>query len=833
MRIAILGRKRAPRQAWCARFAALFGGGLGPWSIATIAAADLPARPASLLHQPWPPSPNDRVVNIGGVYPHLAVFNSAGECGVGAIASWCDKLWFLTYPPHFPDGSNDKLYTIDAQMRLLQRPESVGGTHANRMVHDATSTLIIGPYFIDAAGAVRVADLKRLRARLTATTRHLTDPRKVFFFGMERELFEVDVPTLETRRIYGEMEGPFPGYHGKGARVARDRLIVANNGEKNWDIRRDPHFDGPAGALAESDGRDWARPFDVIARANFTEVTGPGGIHSNADDGRVWALGWDKRSVMLMLREENQWRRFRLPKGSFTHDALHGWYTEWPRIREVAAGKWLMHMHGLFYDFPPRFSAHDLRPPRPIATYLKMPVDYCAWQNQIVMACDDASVMQNPLAGQSHSNLRFLAWDDLAGYGAPAGWGALWLDDKVGARQSSDPFLVSGFREGTLHVRHDSDEPILFEIETDATGQGEWKRIGTIATGPHGYGWRILNDDLPASWLRLIPDRAAPHLTASFHLGNPPRPPAPGKFSALPNLAGPAPAPTRCVIKPAEGDARELLVGVANRDTGKEALYKMDGRLVIEESRDEKRAAVMFAKFAPTTPAYREDAASLIIDEGATHFRFPRAGTRDRNSTTPPVRDLREVVTERNLFNAGGSFYEVPRSGSGGWRRMRPITTHTKSILDFCSWRGLLVLAGANPDHVAGDPRVIAVRDTAIPAALWLGEIDELWAMGAPSGSGGPWHATRVIANQPSDPFLMTGYRKKSLHLSHAADTPVEFRVEVDFLADDSWNEYARFRVDPHMELVHDFPDGYSAHWVRLISSASVTATAEFVYTAP
>src|SRR4051812_19523359 len=49
-------------------------------------------------------------VQISGVYPHLAAFNDHGECGIGAVVPWAGKLWYLTYPPHFRNGSTDKLY---------------------------------------------------------------------------------------------------------------------------------------------------------------------------------------------------------------------------------------------------------------------------------------------------------------------------------------------------------------------------------------------------------------------------------------------------------------------------------------------------------------------------------------------------------------------------------------------------------------------------------------------------------------------------------------------------------------------------------------------------
>ena len=78
---------------------------------------------------------------ISGVYPHLAVFNSVvkddgqtygsgGECGIGAVVPWAGKLWMITYSPHCPTGSTDKLYAVDEQLNLEIRPESIGGTPA-------------------------------------------------------------------------------------------------------------------------------------------------------------------------------------------------------------------------------------------------------------------------------------------------------------------------------------------------------------------------------------------------------------------------------------------------------------------------------------------------------------------------------------------------------------------------------------------------------------------------------------------------------------------------------------------------------------------------------
>jgi pimeloyl-ACP methyl ester carboxylesterase len=73
----------------------------------------------------------------------------SGECGTGAVVPWAGKLWVITYGPHLPFGSSDKLYEISPDLQQTVRPESVGGTPANRMIHRESQQLFIGPYIID------------------------------------------------------------------------------------------------------------------------------------------------------------------------------------------------------------------------------------------------------------------------------------------------------------------------------------------------------------------------------------------------------------------------------------------------------------------------------------------------------------------------------------------------------------------------------------------------------------------------------------------------------------------------------------------------------------
>ena len=85
---------------------------------------------------------------FSGIHPHLAVSNGRDtECGIGAVVPWAGDLWYVTYSAHMPFGSDDRLYQLDGDLNVTVRPESVGGTPANRMIHPESCLL----YTSDAA----------------------------------------------------------------------------------------------------------------------------------------------------------------------------------------------------------------------------------------------------------------------------------------------------------------------------------------------------------------------------------------------------------------------------------------------------------------------------------------------------------------------------------------------------------------------------------------------------------------------------------------------------------------------------------------------------------
>lgn len=786
-------------------------------------------------------------LQISGIYPHLAVFNQPddvadrpnhGECGTGAIVPWAGKLWVITYPQHKVTGSNDKLYEIAPDMRVTIRPESIGGTHACRMIHRESNQLIIGPYFIDAEGRVRTVDLQQLRGRMTAVMRHLTDPANlVYFLDMEGALYEVDVHTLAVRLLFAK---PVPGWHGKGAYTAQGRVVIANNGESGGTRGYDqllvggPAQGDEAGVLAEWDGTEWR----IVERAKFTDVTGPGGIlGSSSDDSPLWAVGWDKRSVVLKLLDGGEWHTFRMPKASHSFDPDHGWYTEWPRIREIAPGRPMLCMHGGMFDFPAGFRSSDTSGIRPIAIHLRYIPDFCCWGDRVVLGADDASMMQNPLCGQGQSNLWFGDAQELNHFGPRAGWGGVWLNDGIRAGQWSDPFLVAGYEQRVLHLVNDGARPARFDAEIDRDGRGRWRPLGSYEVAAGGYRFVVLPEGLKAEWIRLAPSRDC-RATAYLHCWSP-RQSEDGEDRLFDGLADAREAIdyTGGIIRPAAHNrslqwlARDVdRRGAARRNRYVEVSLTTDGALAFAAPADDRTDEV--EQIGAIGQGFEVDEASVIVtDRTGRRFRLPKGSAAfDQPFPTGWPRAVREAVSERYLANVHGTFYEVPRQPEPDghepdFERMKPVASHSKAITDFCTWRGLLVLSGARR-RAPADGHCFAGRDG---SGLWFGAIDDLWKLGKPVGRGGPWLRAPVEPGQPSDPYLMINYDEMRVELSHDAARPVGFTVEVDF-DHTGFREYGRLAVPSGEVVVHRFPPGFHAHWVRLRADTACRATAMLTY---
>ncbi len=786
----------------------------------------------------------EKPLSLSGIYPHLAMFNEHGECGTGAVVPWQGKLWTVTYAPHRPEGGTDKLYSISPSLEQTIHPESIGGTPANRMIHRESNHLFIGPYAVDASSKVRAIPYSEMFGRPTGNARHLFDPiNKIYYASMEEGIYEVDVHSLKVTEHWTDEQvkqgrhAKLPGYHGKGLYSGQGRLIYSNNGEHGQAALKDPNT--PSGVLAEWDGKsdEWT----IVRRAQFTDVTGPGGILGNPkpETDPVWAIGWDPRSLILMVLAKGEWHSYRLPKSSHSYDGAHGWNTEWPRIREIGGENFLMTMHGMFWNFPPTFTPTSSAGISPRSAYLKIVGDFCNWDGKIVLGCDDTAKSEflnknrfkGDLAGPgvSQSNLVFLDPAQLDSFGPPLGRGAVWMADEAKANTPSDPFLFSGFKRRGLHLHHDSGETVTFTLETDP-GNGTWTKLRDIEAPPGKATWVSFPESEQAAWIRVMPDRDLSSVTAAFQYS------AEDKRSDQPAAIFDGIAPAEATgylaakVHIREGNRETLTVAsyvVEDGEVSATAAYELDSKLNLTRTEDDKVRYIEEKVAVPEDVVERDAASVILTDDEGRRWRLPHHPSYAAKGAVP-ARVSREVVTERNILHVDGTFYELPAPNAGGLSGVRPVATHHSRINEFASYRGLMVIGGIDPSGAGDNPHIIRSDDG--KAALWAGSIDDLWAFGKPRGKGGPWFETPVKKDQPSDPYLFAGFDKKTLTLSHNSAEPVTFTLQMDLSGMAEWATTETFTVAPDEALTHDFPEGYSAYWLRLIPSSDTTATAQLSY---
>ncbi|WP_395741520.1 hypothetical protein [Prosthecobacter sp.] len=756
---------------------------------------------------------------VSGIYPGLAMFNNEGECGTGAVVPWAGRLWVITYGPHLPFGSSDKLYEITPELKQTVRPESVGGTPANRMIHGESQQLFIGPYVIDAERKVRVIPPTKMPGRLTGNARHLSDPAgKIYYATMEEGLYEVDVKSLAVTSLIRDgnalkkgfkvetaltkLESKLPGYHGKGLYSTQGRVIYANNGDRDKRVLTDPTT--PSGALGEwrKPGEDWK----LVRRNQFTEVTGPGGIQGSDKDAPVWSIGWDAKSLILMLLDGGKWQSFRLPKVSHSYDGAHGWNTEWPRIRDIGEDDLLMTMHGAFWRFPRGFSAANAKGIRVRSAYMKVIGDFCRWDDRLVFGCDDSAKSEFlnkrkvkggiDSVGQSQSNLWFVKPETPDKLGPAHASGAVWLHESVKAGDVAEPFLVAGWKHRSVwRIDH-------------AKGTAKREDIGGDEE------WLVVKAEEDGKDVSVIVT-----LTNGETRGTE----ADAMFDGVAR-ARPGDAKVQTGIFRARGENKRTLSFAA--DAG---YYELDAELKLKRVEDAKTETFVKTKVAiPQEVITLDEASVLVVDDRGRRWRLPRA-TRalDAATNAGELRVCREVATERDMLSACGTFFELPAENADGFAKIRPVASHDLRVTDFGGYRGMFLMSGIKADATGGE-HILRSEDG--KAALWAGAIDDLWKLGKPRGEGGPWKDTKVKAGQKSDPYLMWGYDKRTLTLSHDGEKSVTMKVELDLTGTGVWVTYKKVKVAAGTPVSFEFEPAVQARWLRVTADAGCRATAQMRY---
>ena len=795
------------------------------------------------------------------IYPHLAYYNNEGECGTGAVVPWNHKLYVITYGPHLPLGSSDKLYEITSDLQRSTYPGSIGGTPANRMIHQESNQLFIGPYAIDATGNIRTIPYTAMQGRHTGNARHLTDPAgKIYYGTMEEGFYEVDVKTLIPTQLYKDgnntkgnrlehndtgvnpQNATLPGAHGKGLYSGQGVMVYSNNGEANPLALT--KFDIESGALSEWNDKDWK----VVRRNQFVEVTGPGGIYgnSNPETDPIWATGWDHKSVLIGVRNpETGWSFFRLPKASHSYDGAHGWNTEWPRIRDIGTAEkpdYLMTMHGMFWRFPGSFTAANSAGIRPRSAYLKVIGDFTRWNDQLVFGCDDSAQkeflnkrkvkgnIEGP--GQSNSNLWFTSPEKPDQLGPNTAEGAVWIAEEIKAGAVSEPFLFAGWDVRSVWIRNDGKQTVSFTFEVDEAGNNNWETLKSVSVKAGESANVPFIAAEKGEWIRVKADQAS---KATVHFSYAQKDnrsiTSDAMFAGLSNVSE---TETSAGLLWGLGNNRRklgVLAGNASDNAFTESgYYELDSLMNLVKKEDAETASFIREKFAiPQQVVTIDEASVLVIDDLGRRWRLPKGNPKYADLTNNSVlRICREVATERDLLNCAGTFYELPAENADGFAKIRPVASHNFRIHDYASYRGMLIMTGIDAKTAKDNSHVITSEDG--KATVWAGTIDDLWQMGKPVGEGGPWKNSAVKAGVASDPYLIGFYDKRSLNLSHDSKEAVTFTIEVEPIGHGPWMSYQKVSVKSGETFEYAFPESFQSRWIRFAADKDCGATAFLKY---
>lgn len=476
-----------------------------------------------------PPVPlSTAYISAGGVFPSLTLTAESGpsrsECGVGAMMAWADRLWAISYLSVPNAGNGTGLYSIDSNFALT-KVANHSSVYANRLLIPGMNSIVIGPYVIDVLGNVRVLE-QLLSVRIGGMAEHLVSPATmVYMLGMDGPLWECDLVALSCVQLFDLVtalnipasQGEQP--HFKAAHSMAGLLWVASNTfEENDAVGLQT-----GGRLATWDG-NMTSNWTILEETAFAEVTG----RHNFGQG-VFALGWDDASVILKVVDnggdevayDDKVQTYRLPKASHAYD--HLWTTEWPRIREVETERYLMDMHGMFYELSPLVWGGAVWGVRPISQHLRMVPDFASYRGFLVLGGNQVSSIfdNNWVTGQSQAGFWLGATDDLWKFGKPQGWGGPWLTDDVAPFTPSDPYLMTGFDKKALHLRAENVDAagagVRVTIQVDFTGNAghlgakgftmPWSDFDVVTlTAAKPYSYYDFPAGFSAHWVRFVTD---------------------------------------------------------------------------------------------------------------------------------------------------------------------------------------------------------------------------------------------------------------------------------------------------------------------------------------
>ena len=289
----------------------------------------------------------------------------------------------------------------------------------------------------------------------------------------------------------------------------------------------DPIFDGVASIdkAADSEGLMYGLPnqrraLGVLARTadgeQYYEIDGDMNFVPKTDEETADyirdkfavphdVVGIDDSSVLIV---DAGGRRWRLPLGDAAYAGKIA-DAELRICREVATERDLLSLCGTFYELPAE-NADGYAKVRPIASHNFAIADYASYRGMMLFTgIDHAKAKNNPHVVFSEDG-KAAVWagaiDDIWKMGKPVGHGGPLCGTFVRAGEPSDPFLIGFFDRRDMALSHTSSGNVVFTVEVDPTGDGQWFEYGKYEIAPGQTVEHRFPAAFQARWIRVTTD---------------------------------------------------------------------------------------------------------------------------------------------------------------------------------------------------------------------------------------------------------------------------------------------------------------------------------------
>ncbi|MCA1759650.1 MAG: hypothetical protein LC658_07755, partial [Bacteroidales bacterium] len=350
---------------------------------------------------------------------------------------------------------------------------------------------------------------------------------------------------------------------------------------------------------------------------------------------------------------------------------------------------YLMTMHGMFWRFPETFTTNNSAGVRPRSAYLKVIGDFTRWNDQLVFGCDDSAHreflnkrkhkggIEGP--GQSNSNLWFTSFEKPDQLGTKTASGSVWLNDEVQAEELSEPFLFAGWPNRSAWIQNSGSNSVSFIFEVDKSGNQTWENLKTVTLIAGASANVEFTENETGEWIRVKSDSPTTATVSFNYSGDENRPTLPSsKFQGLAEISGTS--SIGGLLYGLGNDRRALGISAVKFENGQQSetgYYELDAQLNLEKKDDPETNTFIKEKFAiPENVIDVEESSVLIIDDKNRRWRLPLGADAYKQPTdAAQLRICREVATERDLFHATGTFYELPAENADGFAKIRPVAS--------------------------------------------------------------------------------------------------------------------------------------------------------------